>query len=473
MFRMPTLIHSKVTPVRGLGLMASLSIAIGSAIGTGIFLKSQVLICNLGTPVMVMIVWVGAGLMALAGALTYAELAAMMPRSGGDYVFLREAYGPLCGFLYGWMRFSIANSGGQAALVVAFATFLNIVTGGALNTDFFTLGLLGYQIRFGPLQVVSLTAITVVTLINCATISTSGKVAAVLTGIKITLVLTVGIGAFVFARGDWGHFAMTGAGEACEGVRPAARSGLSGFGAAMLGALWAYDGWNSLTLVGGEVKNPKRNLPLALTFGTVIVVALYSFINVAYFYILTPADIANISKDSSLATEAAGKFLGPTAAGLISAALLASSFGTLHAAVMTNARVPYAMAGDGLFFKSYARLSPRTCVPVKALILQAQWTSVLALASSVDALTDYVMFAVLIFYGLVVASVFVFRRRMPEAERPYSTWGYPVVPALFLLVAAWLIINAVLMAPARSLVGLGLIALGLPVYRVFHRQGKP
>jgi APA family basic amino acid/polyamine antiporter len=470
---MPTLIHNKAMPVRGLGLIASLSIAIGSAIGTGIFLKSQVLICNAGTPVMVVIVWIGAGLMALAGALTYAELAAMMPRTGGDYVFLREAYGPLWGFLYGWMRFCIANSGGQAAGVIAFTTFLNIVTGGALRTSFFAFSLLGYQVSIGPLQLVSLVAIATVTLINCATVSTNGKVAAALAGIKIALVLTVGIGAFVFTRGGWGHFAMSGAGEACQEVQPLARGGLSGFGAAMVGALWAYDGWNSLTLVGGEIKNPKRNLPLALICGTAIVVALYSFINLAFFYVLTPAEVANISRGSSLATEAVGKVLGPRAAGLIAGVLLASSFGALHTAVMTNARVPYAMAGDGLFLKSYARLSPRTRAPVKALLLQAQWTSVLALASSLDALTDYVMFAVLIFYGLVVASVFIFRRRMPEAERPYRVWGYPVVPALFLLVAGWLMINAFLIAPARSLVGLGLIALGLPVYWFFRRQNSP
>lgn len=470
---MPPIIHSKIIPLRSLGLIPSIFIVIGSVVGTGIFLKSQVLICNVGSPIAVVAVWVGAGLLALAGALTYSELAAMMPRAGGDYVFLREAYGPLWGFLYGWMRLCIANSGGQAAGVVAFATFLNIVTGGALDTNFFSLDLLGYQIRFGPLQVVSLAGIAVVTLINCATVSTNGKVVAVLTGIKIILVLTVGIGALWFARGDWAHFIMTEAVEACERVPPAARSGLGGFGAAMVGALWAYDGWNSLTLVGGEVKNPQRNIPLALICGTAVVVALYSFINLTYFYVLTPAEVANISSDSSLATEVAGKVLGPLAAGLIAAALLASSFSALHAEVMTNARVPYAMAVDGLFFKSYAQLSPRTHVPVKALILQAQWTSVLALASSLDALTDYVMFAVLIFYGLVVSSVFILRRRMPDAERPYRTWGYPVVPALFLLIAGWLVINAFLMAPARSLVGLGLIALGLPIYWLFRRQSGP
>ena len=470
---MPPIIHGKLIPVRSLGLAASISITVGSVIGTGIFLKSQVLICNVGSPIMVIAVWVGAGLLALAGALTYSELAAMMPRTGGDYIFLREAYGQLWGFLYGWMRFCIANSGGQAATVVAFAMFLNIVTGGALDTDFFSLDLLGYPIRFGPLQVVALTAIAIATLINCATVSTNGKVVTVLTGIKIVLVLAVGVVALVFARGDWAHFTMAGAGEACEGVQPAARSGLVGFGAAMIGALWAYDGWNSLTLVGGEIKNPQRNIPLALICGTAIVVALYSFINLTYFYLLSPAEVANISGESSLPTEVAGKVLGPVAAGLVAAALVASSFGALHAEVMTNARVPYAMAVDGLFFKSYGQLSPRTRVPVKALILQAQWTSVLAVASSLDALTDYVVFAVLIFYGLVVASVFVFRRRMPDAERPYRTWGYPVVPALFLLATGWLMINAFLMAPARSLVGLGLIALGLPVYWFFRKQSEP
>ncbi len=464
--------QSNATLLRGLGLIAAVSIVVGNVIGQGVFLKTRVMTCNVGTPGMVISVWVAAGLLSLAGALTYAELAAMMPKAGGEYIFVREAYGARMGFLYGWMQFFIAKTGSQAALGVGFAIFLNILSGGALDAKFFTLHLAGYAIPFGSLQVTALLAIAVVTLINCAAVSVSGTIAAALTGIKIALVLAVGVGAFLFARGDWTHFALQNAGGACEGVSATARFGLAGFSAAMLGALWGYDGWNNLTLVAGEVKNPQRNIPLALIGGMITVAALYIFVNLAYFYVLTPTQIASVPAASSVATEVVMKFLGPLAVSLIAAALLMSTFGTLHSSILTGARVPYAMSRDRLFFQNLARLSPRTRVPVGALVVQAIWAGTLALSGSYDALTDYVIFASWIFYGLVTASVFIFRRRMPDAVRPYRTWGYPVVPALFLLVTAALLISTIQAAPSRTLTGLGLIALGLPVYWYWARLNR-
>jgi APA family basic amino acid/polyamine antiporter len=418
----------------------------------------------------VIIVWIVAGVLSLAGALTYAELAAMMPRAGGEYVFLREAYGARWGFLYGWMQFFVARAGGLAAMSVAFAIFLNDLMGGALNTVFFSRDVFGYKFSFGSLQLVALGAIAFVTLINCAAVVVSGNIAAVLTALKVCLVLTVGVGAFLFAKGDWMHFAMTGAGGLCRDVSAAARGGMAGFGAAMLGALWAYNGWNDLTLVAGEVKNPQKNIPLALIGGMTAVGALYIFVNLAYFYVLTPTEIANIPLTSSVAAEVARRFLGPIAVSLIAAALLGSTFGTLHVGVLTGARVPYAMAKDHLFFQNLARLSHRTHVPIGALLMQAVWACVLALSGSFDALSNYSIFALWIFYGLTTATVFVFRRRMPELERPYRTFGYPVVPALFLLVAAWLLVMTVLALPKESVTGLILIALGLPVYYYWHRD---
>jgi APA family basic amino acid/polyamine antiporter len=425
--------------------------------------------CNVGSPGKVILVWIAAGILSLAGALTYAELAAMMPRAGGEYVFLREAYGPRWGFLYGWMQFFVARAGGLAAMSVAFAIFLNDLTGGGLNIVFFTRDVFGYKFSFGSLQLVAVGIIAVVTLINCAAVVVSGNIAAVLTALKIGLVLAVGVGAFFFANGDWMHFAMTGAGGACADVSAAARGGMAGFGAAMLGALWAYNGWNDLTLVAGEVKNPQRNIPLALIGGMLTVGALYVFVNLAYFYVLTPTEVANVSTASSVATEVAGRFLGPLAVSLIAAALLGSTFGTLHVGVLTGARVPYAMARDRLFFQNLARLSTRTHVPIGALLMQAVWACALALSGSFDALSNYSIFALWIFYGLTTATVFVFRKRMPEMERPYRTWGYPVVPALFLLVAGWLLVTTLLTAPLQSVTGLVLIALGLPVYYYWHR----
>ncbi len=467
---MTKLAPSNITLIRGLGLVAAISIVIGNVIGTGVFLKTRVMICNVGSPGKVMLVWIAAGVLSLAGALTYAELAAMMPRAGGEYVFLREAYGPRWGFLYGWMQFFVARAGGLAAMSAAFAIFLNDLMGGTLSTVFFTRNLFGYQFSFGSQQLVALGVIAVVTLINCAAVVVSGNIAAILTALKVGLVLAIGVGAFIFANGDWGHFALTDAGGLCADVNGAARGGMAGFSAAMLGALWAYNGWNDLTLVAGEVKNPQRNIPLALIGGMLVVAALYLLVNLAYFYVLAPVEIANIPTTSSVATEVARRFLGPVAVSLIAAALLGSTFGTLHVGILTGARVPYAMARDGLFFQNLARLSERTHVPIGALLLQASWAGVLALSGSFDALANYSIFGLWIFYVLTTATVFVFRKRVPELERPYRTWGYPVVPALFLLAAAWLLGMTVLALPRESITGLVLIALGLPVYYYWHKR---
>lgn len=456
--------------IRGLTLVAAVSVVVGNVIGTGVFLKARVMTCNVGTPGMVLGVYIFAGLLSLAGALTYAELAAMMPKAGGEYVFLREAYGRLWAFLYGWMSFFIGKAGSQAALGISFAIFLNILLGGVLSGEYITANLLGYQVPFGKLQIVALAAIAIVTLINCAAVKVSGSVAAVLTGIKIALVLLVGIGAFLLAQGaDWAHFAMSNVGGACEGVAASARFGIGGFVAAMLGALWAYDGWNNVTLVAGEVQNPQRNLPRALIGGMLLVAGLYIFVNFAYFYALSPTEVANVSAVSSVATEVARKFLGPMAISLIAVALLSSTFGTLHTSILTGARVPYAMARDGLFLNSLSTVSPRTHVPIGALIAQAIWACILTLSGSFDALTDYAIFGLWIFYALVTASVFVFRKRRPDAERPYRTWGYPIVPILFLIVATFLLVFTIWTTPRQALTGIGLIALGLPVYWYWSR----
>ncbi|HEY9284817.1 MAG TPA: amino acid permease [Pyrinomonadaceae bacterium] len=484
---MPKLAPENVTLIRGLTLVAAASIVIGNVIGTGVFLKARVMTCNVGTPGLVVAVWVAAGLLSLAGALTYAELAAMMPRAGGEYVFVREAYGRPLGFLYGWMQIFIAKTGSQASLAVAFAIFFNDLTGGRLNKIFFTAYLVigsgggsltttpdgalltgdpyVLAIPFGLLQVAAISAIVIFTVVNCAAVSVSGHVATVLTFVKIALVLGVGLGAFLLAQdGGFANFGLANAGGACEGVDAAARYGVAGFGAAMLGALWGYDGWNNLTLVAGEVKDPQRNIPRALIFGMFVIITAYVFVNIAYFYALTPTEVASVSAKSSVAREVAVRFFPPLAVTFIAAGLLFSSVGSLHTSILTGARVPYAMSRDRLFFQSLARLSPRTHVPVGALVLQGVWACVLALSGSFDTLTDYVVFGSWIFYGLTTASVFIFRRRMPNAERPYRAWGYPVVPAVFLLVTGWLLVNTLMTTPVQAFIGLGLIVLGLPVY---------
>lgn len=469
---MSTQTLSEHSLVRGLGLIAAFSIVVGNVIGQGVFLKTRVMTCNVSEPSTVMFVWVAAGLLSLAGALTYAELSAMMPRAGGEYVFVRDAYGRMTGFLYGWMQFFIAKTGSQAALGVGFAIFLNQLLGGTLDDTGFVTNVFGTMLTLNAVQMVALGAIIFVTLINCLAVNVSGNVAAVLTGVKIALVLAIGIGAFLLSDGSFANFAESNVGGTCEGREAAVQGGFAGFGAAMLGALWAYDGWNNLTLVGGEVKNPQRNIPLALITGMAAVALLYILANLAYFYVLTPTEIASVPASSSVATQVVSRFLNAGAVTLITAALLASTFGTLHTSVLTGARVPYAMAQDGLFFRSLARLSPRTRVPVGAILVQGVWACVLALSGSYDTLTNYVVFGSWIFYGLATGSIFIFRKRMPDAERPYRAWGYPVVPILFLLVTAWLLINTLLTTPRQAITGIVLIALGLPVYAYWSRMSK-
>jgi APA family basic amino acid/polyamine antiporter len=457
--------------VRGLGLAASTSVVVGSVIGTGIFLKTRVMMCNVETPWLVAAAWVAAGVLTLAGALTYAELAAMMPRAGGEYVFIREAYGRPVAFLYGWTQFAVSYTGSQAAKGVSFAIFLNSLFGGALDRTFYTAHLGGYDIPLGELQVIALAVIILATLVNCLAVSVGGNISVVLTLLKIMIVVAIGGAAFVFAQGDWGHFAMSGAGGTCDGVEPTARGGLAGFGAAMLGALWAYDGWTNVTIVAGEVKRPQRNLPLALVGGMLIIAVLYLFANIAYLYVLSPFAIASVPGTSSVATEVARTFLGPAAVSAIAMAMMISTLGSLHTGTMAGARISYAMAKDGLFFRPLARVSARTHVPVNALLLQCAGSCVLALTGSFDTLTDYVIFAAWIFYALNTASVFIFRRRLPHAERPYRTVGYPVIPVLFLLAAGWLIVNTFTATPRQALIGVGIIALGLPLYWYFGGPG--
>jgi APA family basic amino acid/polyamine antiporter len=458
--------------VRGLGLLAAIAVVVGDVIGTGVFLKARVMTCNVGTPGMVIGVWVVGGLLSLAGALVYAELAAMMPRAGGEYVFIREAYGRVWGFLYGWTRFFVASAGGLAGLAAGFAIFFNVIAGGVFGTRVTTLGAFGYHLHISGLQAMAIAAIVVVTAINCAAVTVGGRIASVLALLKCTLVIGVGVGAMVLARGTWGHFAMTAAGGTCEGVLAAARGGFAGFGAAMLGALWAYNGWNEVTYVAEEVKNPRRNLPLAILGGIGVIATLYILANVAYFYVLTPAEVASIPQSSAVATEVIARFLGPGAAVVMAGALAMSIFGSLHVTCLVCGRIPYAMARDGLFFKGLARVSPRTRVPIRAIVAQSAWAIVLVLSGSYDVLTDYAIFAVLIFVALATASVFVFRRRNPDAERSYRTLGYPVVPILFLLVAAWILINTLMTTPGRALAGVGLMALGLPFYWYWSRAAR-
>lgn len=443
--------------VRGLTLVPAASIILANIIGTGVFVKARVMICNVGSPTVLMAVWVVAGLLSLAGALTYAELGTMMPRAAGEFHFIGAAFGRRAAFLYGWTK-TLAVGASAAAVSIVCVIFLNDVVGGRM-----------------PLWLQQ--ALPVVLLVvgvgaNLTTVRSSGLVATLLTCVKVGIVLAIGIGAFVFGDGNWSSFAEAEATGTCGGVSPAARGGVSGFGAAMLGALWGYNGWNVITGMGGEVRDPAKTIPRALIGGTCLVILLYLLINTAYFYLLSPSEVASIPESSSVARETVLRFAGAGAASLMAAGLVVSAYGTLHSTLLTGPRLPFALARHGLLPKVLGELSVNA-VPAVAIVGLGVWSVVLALSGTFDILTDIYIFVLWIFYGMNGLSVFVLRRTWPEARRPYRAWGYPVVPALFLVVTAFLLINTLVATPVRAIAGLGLILSGLPVYAYMSRKLEP
>jgi len=442
--------------VRALTLVPAAAVILANIIGTGVFVKARVMTCNVGSPGMVLTVWLVAGLLTLAGALVYAELGAMMPRSGGEFHFIGAAFGRRWAFLYGWTK-TVALGASAAAVAIIFVVFLNDLTGGALP----------------PLavQLLPLLVIAVATGLNLSSVQACGRAATVLTAVKLALVLFIGLGAFLLADGSWGNFSLGGAAGTCEGVPDSARLGVGGFGAAMLGALWGYNGWAVIAALGGEIKDPGRTLPRALIGGTLTVVALYLLINAAYFFVLSPVEVASVAESSSVASEAASRFFGPGIVALMSAGLAISAYGTLHTTMLTGPRVPFALARDQLLPSGLAHISPKG-VPAVAILTIGVWSIVLAVSGTFDILTDMYIFVLWVFYGMNGAALFILRRRSPEADRPYRAWGYPFVPALFLLVTAYLLINTLVATPMRALAGIGLIIIGLPVYEYFTRRSS-
>ncbi len=458
--------------IRGLTLTGTTALVIGTVIGTGVFLKAAPMAQDVRTPTMVLLAWVAAGLLSLAGALTYAELGAMLPHAGGEYVFLRHSYGEAAAFLFGWQRFIIAGSASIASLGAGTAIFLAAFL--PLNAVWAqkTFTLLGQTInwQFGAKQVVTIAIILFLTALNCLTVAFGGKVQSFLTVLKIMGIAFV-VGGVFFASNtaSWAHLATP--------ANTPEWSGLSLFGTAMLAALWGYDGWNNMPMAAGEVQNPGRNIPRALIGGMILVMAIYLLANLAYFYALPFDEVmtANSTKYRDalpVAGKAAQTFLGEYGGKLISIAFVISALGALNGSILSNARVPFAMAKDGLFFPAMARLSAGSRVPIIALIVQAVWSCVLALSGTYDQLTDCLLFASWIFYGLVTSAVFVLRRKMPDAPRPYKTFGYPLIPLVFVLVAVWLIFNTLFTKPVESVFGLVLIAIGLPLYFYYRMKRR-
>jgi APA family basic amino acid/polyamine antiporter len=315
--------------------------------------------------------------------------------------------------------------------------------------------------------------IVAVTLLTLASMHTNGMLATVITALKVVLVAGIGAAAFLFSDGSWGHFAASGAGGACEGVSAGARLGVTGFGAAVIGALWGYNGWADISFVAEEVRDPERTVPRALIGGSVLIIGLYLLVNAGYFYVLEPKTVASVPEASSVAGVVMLRMLGAGGASLLTIGMMLSTFGALHSLSLSVARLPFAMARDGLLPRTFATISPRARVPSHAILLLGACAIGFAFSGAFDVLTDLIVFMLLLFNGLAVASVYVLRRTLPNAVRPYRVWGYPVVPMLFLLATAYLMINTLLATPGRALVGVGIVALGLPLYAYHARRLPP
>ncbi|MEO8025372.1 MAG: amino acid permease [Bryobacteraceae bacterium] len=430
---------------RELGLLDSLAIVVGIVIGGGIFLVPNLVARELTSIPSILAVWVFAGVVSFFGALACAELGTAFPATGGQYVFLRETYGPLAGFLCGWANFTVARTAQVSWLAFAFALYISYLT--PLNA--FTSKALGVGV------------IALFTWINYRGVAMGAAVQKIFTFAKVAGLLLI-IGSAFFWSG----------GTAPAAPGPSAPLTISHFGVALIAGLLAYDGWVQLSFVAGEIKNPKRNVLLALAFGSVIVMAIYLLANVAYLRVLP---IPAIAASEHVGATVAEHTLGPWGGTLVSVIILMSIVGTLNGCFLTSPRVYFAQARDGLFFKRFAEVHPRYQTPGFAIVAQGVWAAVLLLSGSYEALADYAMFAIWLFYGLMIASVVVLRIKRPDLERPYKMWGYPVTPAIFLLITVWFLVNMLVTRPIPSFAGLGLVASGIPVYFLWARRptGSP
>jgi len=455
-------------PRRDLGLTHATSLVVGVIIGTGIFLKTASMAQSVGTPLLVLAAWVAAGGVAMLGALCFAELGALLPRAGGEYVYLRTAYGEVPGFLFACNAF-VLNGAAVAAYGAAVAIFLSDIHPFGARWYAHTLHLGGatYVFEFGMRQLIAVAVIGFFTLINSLGVMLGGRVQTVLTVTKVAAVLAVAIGVFAFGEGhDLGNLRATPGGG---------NGGLTGFGGAMFAALWAYSGWQFLPMAAGEVREPQRNLPRAIVGGALLVLALYLLINAAYLYALPFWQVASSNSTAypdapSVAARAVQTFLGARAAPIAALIFLISTIGSLNGMILGAARVPYAAARDGLFFPAFGRLHPGSRVPATSLVLLGLWGALLAASGTFDQLTNMAVMSYALFWIPVALAVIVLRARLPDAPRPFRVPGYPLVPLAFVLVMVWIVISGFATATRESLTALALILLGLPLYPLFRRR---
>jgi len=449
--------------VKGLGAIDATTLVVGSMIGSGIFIVSADMARQLNSPGLLLLTWIVTAAMTFVAAISYGELAAMMPHAGGQYVYLRESFGPLAGFLYGWTLFLVIQTGTAAAVAVAFAKFLGVfVPWVSAKNYLFGSGRLGLSTQ----QLIAIVVIAILTAINARGIRTGAIVQNVFTVAKTAALLGLIALGFLVGRNPEAVAAnFTGFWRNASWDFHTIRL----VGVAMVGSLFSADAWNNVTFTGAEVRNPRRNLPLALGLGVAIVSALYIFTNLVYLNVLPLAAIQGAPEDR-VATATAAVMFGPVAVQLMAVAIMISTFGCANGLILAGARVYWAMALDGLFFRKVATLHPRTHAPVFSLVIQGVWTMLLTLSGSYNDLLDYVIFAVLLFYILTIAGIFRLRRTRPDVERPYRALGYPVLPAAYIAAAGLIEILLLLYKPNYTWPGLIIVLLGVPVYFIWRKK---
>ncbi len=436
--------------VRALGPWESVAMVVGTLIGTGIFFVSSDMIRAVHTVGWILLAWLVGGFLSLAGALAYAELGTLRPMAGGEYVYMRDGLGPQWGFLFGWGMFWIVRPASVATIGAGFALAARSIWP-ALQRP-----LLGWSALTGE-HLVGAGVIALVTVINYFGVRYGGGVQAVFTGLKLALVAVLTVAAFAWGHGSWVHLRQSLPGPV----------GAGGFAAALVAALWAYDGWSDLTLAGSEIRDPARSIPRAMIVGIGVVFLFYAGINLAYFYLLPPAAVA---ASPNVASALAARLMGPGGGAFVAVAIMVSAFATLNSSILSGARVPFAMARDGRFFHRLAHVHPRHRTPDVSLFIQAAFAMGFSLTGTYRALYTLTIFAEWLFYGLAVASLFVFRRRGERS--PFRGSGYPLLPAIFVVVAAVLLTVTYFQNLGYSTLGLGIILAGVPGYAYFSRRSQ-
>ncbi len=497
--------HQDTELVKGLGLTSATMLVMGSMIGSGIFIVSAEIGREVGSPALLIGAWAVAGFMTVVAALSYGELAAMMPRAGGQYVYLREALGPLWGFLYGWTLFLVIQTGTIAAVGVAFGKFLGVFFP-SISSSHWLLHLWKVPpIPVGPMvlgnmdvgintqNLMAILLVIFLSIINIFGVKTGAAIQNVFTAAKVSALLGLAAFGFLFGRNPQALAANFGSNfwhNAGLGVQHAVQVGVGGpivmvgtltiLAVAQVGSLFSADAWNNVTFTAGEVKNPSRNLPLSLALGTGVVIALYIACNLIYLSALplegvtggtsiVARGITHAAEDR-VGTAVMTQMFGPVGGLLMAAAIMISGFGCANGLILSGARVYYAMAKDGLFFRNVAKLHPKYKTPAISLMVQMVWTCVLCVSGSYGQLLDYIIFAVLVFYILTIVGLFVLRKTHPDAPRPYKAVGYPILPIVYIVMALFIDVVLLRYKPQYTWPGLIVVLLGIPVYYAWSRS---